>query len=415
VIDTWARDDVERQDRDGFVARRLVRELRRAIGDAAGGFEFAELVEPIRLSIDLLGDYLRDTGRVEARATVRRLAPTEPFDPSPCRSIGEVGVFRIERPEHGVVWINCEVIMAVGHEVVAVAAFKDREDLDWFLAELRALRLRRSRARGFVVVGEGDLSGLPSVTWDDVVLPARLKQEIREAVDDFVAGEPRCRRFGIPWRRGFLLVGPPGNGKTTVCKVIAATSGLPFVYARPRGDWSNREIDHAFRTAKELAPSIMCVEDVDALFKTQVTLSHLLNRLDGFDDTTGLLILATSNHPEVLDRALLQRPSRFDRVWRLGDPDLPTRRAYVDHLLGDLVEPETIMKAADATAGFSMAFLHEVKVAACLRAGRDARDTLVSKDVLGAVEMLRRQIRTASMPVEGERPVGFGARGDEVA
>jgi adenylate kinase family enzyme len=326
VIDMWARDDVERQDRDGFVARRLVRELRRVIGDAAGGFEFAEVVEPVRLSIDLLGDWLRETGRVEARATVARLAPTEPFDASPCRSVGDVGVFRIERPEHGVIWINAEVVMAVGHEVVAVAAFKGREDLDWLLGELRALRLRRSRARGFVVVGDGDLSGLPTITWDDVILPGRLKLEIRESVDDFVGGQERCRRFRIAWRRGLLLVGPAGDGKTTVCKAIAATSGLPFVYARPRGDWSNREIDHAFRTAKELAPSILCIEDIDSLFKTNVTLSHLLNRLDGFDDNTGLLILATSNHPEQLARALLQRPSRFDRVWRFprsGPSDAP--------------------------------------------------------------------------------------------
>jgi len=414
VSDTGSARDTQRPDRDGFVARRLVHELRDAIGDAADAFEFAELVDPLRLSIDLVGDWLEGKGAERTRGTVLRLAPTEPFDPCVSRAVGEVGVFRVERPEHGTVWINSEIIMHMGHETVAVAAYQDRDDLDWLLDELRALRLRRSRERGFVVVGDGDLSRLPAVTWDDVVLPERLKREIRESVGDFVEGEERCRRFGFPWRRGFLLVGPAGNGKTMACKAIAATAGLPFIYVRPRGDWSNREIDQAFRTAKELAPSILCLEDIDALFKTQVTLSHLLNKLDGFDDTTGLLVIATSNHPELLDRALLQRPSRFDRVWRLGDPDLPTRRVYLRHLIGGLVDDDTIASAAEATAGFSMAFLHELKVAACMRAGREGRDALVPDDVLLSVELLRRQIRTAAMPIDAERAVGFGQRVDEV-
>jgi ATP-dependent 26S proteasome regulatory subunit len=108
------------------------------------------------------------------------------------------------------------------------------------------------------------------------------------------------------------------------------------------------------------------LEDIDSLFKGQMTLSHFLNKVDGFEERNGTLILATTNHPEDIDPALTSRPSRFDRVWIIDNPDQKSRMSYIEQRLTGLCINGLQEAVARATEGFSMAYLKELYVTASM-------------------------------------------------
>jgi len=377
------------------------------LGEEGRGARFAELREPDSEHVWLLSAFAADRG-IDVPASVAWRVETGRG--GVLRRTGFVGTMRVDRPGGGPVWIHADALMAsYGLEPIALAAYRYEGDLAWLLSELADLHRRQARERRIVVFGDDEGVDLPLTTWGDIVLSGRLAKDIEEAIEDFVRGRERLARFGLPWRRGFLLAGPPGNGKTMVCKAIARTAGLPFVYFRSQHDSDDHEIDRAFDEARSLAPAVLCFEDVDTIFESRVTLSHFLNKLDGFEDNTGLLVLATTNHPETLDPALVRRPSRFDRVFRLDNPDAPTRAAYLGRLLGAAVPVDAFERAVRETEGFSMALLQELKVAACLHAVRAGRDDLATMDVDHAIDLLREQTRSADRAFASSRSAGFSA------
>ena len=157
---------------------------------------------------------------------------------------------------------------------------------------------------------------LGRVTWDDITLPANVLRDLREAVEGFFAQREVIESFGFTWKRGILLVGPPGTGKTMVCKAAAAAlPDLPFLYVRALDGYN--PIGQVFERARKLAPCIVAFEDIDGLISAE-NRTVFLNEMDGFASNEGLLIIASSNHPGKIDEALLKRPSRFDRVFHLG-------------------------------------------------------------------------------------------------
>jgi hypothetical protein len=211
-------------------------------------------------------------------------------------------------------------------------------------------------------------------SWDELVLPGDLAQRIREDVSSFLGARELYARYGVPYKRGVLLTGPPGNGKTHCVRALMKDVRLPTLYVRSfdaRYGEIDGNIQSVFARARRIAPCLLVLEDLENLVKPP-QLSVFLNELDGIRADTGILTLATSNHPERLDPALVERPSRFDRKYHLDLPAVGERRRYL-HMWIDRLEPEmriaadVVQRLAERSDGFSYAFLKELVLSSMVR------------------------------------------------
>ncbi len=284
-----------------------------------------------------------------------------------------------------------------------------REFCDLALQRYHRWRLGRHRLQ----TGTGaDIKEQPA-RWEDVILPAPLLQDVRDTALGFATAQDLYARLGIPYRRGLLFHGAPGNGKTMLCRAIVTSLGWPVSYVSPRG--SNRcalDVETAMSTAADLAPSVLIFEDVDSLFEDRATLSPFLNLLDGFTAKEGVLILATTNHPEKLDAALTSRPSRFDRIFAISEPGRAEREVYLAHLFAQVNADLDYVALAAATDGFSMAFLKEVFVGSALRAAGRGETAPTADDVDHVVALMTEHRKDGAHAFAPSRDTGF--RGAQV-
>ena len=239
-----------------------------------------------------------------------------------------------------------------------------------------------SEVRGEVLVYEnGDwekdadlFRAIKNATFDNLVLPGRLKQEIQDDFRQFLNSRDVYERYRLPWKRGVLLIGPPGNGKTHAVKALVNWLDKPCLYVKSlksRYGTDHQNIRSVFRRARHTTPCILVLEDLNSLIDDK-NRSFFLNELDGFASNTGIIVVATTNHPERLDVAIVERPSRFDRKYHFDLPAEPERRAYIAawnqtidaemHLTAD-----TLAVVVEQTQGFSFAYLKELFVASMMR------------------------------------------------
>ncbi len=247
-----------------------------------------------------------------------------------------------------------------------------------------------------------------SATFDNLVLGGSLKAEIRDDLTHFFATRDAYERHGVPWKRGVLFVGPPGNGKTHAVKALINSLGKPCLYVKSFQAEHSTEHDairEAFQRARKSAPCILVLEDLDSLINDS-NRSFFLNELDGFAANTGIVALATTNHPERLDSSILDRPSRFDRKYHFTLPAAEERLTYVRlwtrSLAAELRPTEAgLMHVVEATDGFSFSYLKELFLSSMMRwisaPGVAAMDSVLVEQV-GA---LRDQMASAS-PTSGK-------------
>lgn len=241
---------------------------------------------------------------------------------------------------------------------------------------------------------------IQAANFDDLILSPELNVAVRDDVRRFIAAKETYAKLKVPWKRGLLLLGAPGNGKTHMLRALVKETGWQCLYVRSfksrQGD-AERGITQVFERARRAAPCVVVLEDLDCLVGDD-SRSVLLNELDGFVQNEGLLIIATTNHPEKLDRSLLDRPSRFDRKFHFPLPEARERRAYLERWRSSLepslqFDEDTLAVTVEGTHAFTFAYLKELTFAAMM-AFVDADGSM--NDVLPAVlEKLRGEMSSA--------------------
>ena len=244
-------------------------------------------------------------------------------------------------------------------------------------------------------------------TFSDVAGADEEKEELQEIVD-FLKAPGKFIDLGARIPKGVLLVGPPGTGKTLLARAVAGEAGVQFLSISGSdfvemyvGVGASRVRD-LFAEASKVAPCIIFIDEIDTIGKSrdgsrygggnderEQTLNQLLAEMDGFDPSKGVIVLAATNRPEVLDKALL-RPGRFDRRITVDRPNLAGRLATLQvHTRGiKLAEDVDLKKVALATAGCVGADLANLANEAALRAVRKGRKLVTQEDMLAAFEFV---------------------------
>ena len=243
------------------------------------------------------------------------------------------------------------------------------------------------------------------VTFADVAGQEEAKESLDEIVD-YLHNPSKYQAIGAKQPKGALLVGPPGTGKTLLAKAVAGEAKVPFFSLSGSefvemfvGVGASRVRD-LFKQANAKAPCIIFIDEIDAIGKSrdnqissnderEQTLNQLLSEMDGFDSSKGLVILAATNRPDVLDKALL-RPGRFDRRIIVEKPDLKGREDILKvHIKNVKTEPDiNLHEMALATSGAAGADLANMVNEAALRAVRFNRQTVTQSDLMEAVEII---------------------------
>lgn len=234
---------------------------------------------------------------------------------------------------------------------------------------------------------------ISNVMFKDVAGIDEVKVELMEIVD-FLKNPKAYKDFGIKMPKGVLMVGPPGVGKTLVAKAVAGEANVPFFYQSGASfvqiyvGMGAKRVRELFAKAKAYAPSIIFIDEIDAAGKTrgggrsderEATLNQLLTEMDGFEDNSGVIVIAATNKIEVIDEALL-RSGRFDRRIFLGLPDLKDRTAILKSYLKNKKHQVDIANLAVSTTGFSGAGLATLTNEAAINAFRNKRDFLNEDD-----------------------------------
>jgi AAA+ superfamily predicted ATPase len=245
---------------------------------------------------------------------------------------------------------------------------------------------------------------IKSSTLDNLILTSGLKEELHADLKRFFASETVFKQYGVPWRRGILLLGPPGNGKTHAIKALINAFDKPCLYVKTtsgdRPSSSQVAIRSIFERARATAPCILVLEDLDSLV-TDDNRSVFLNELDGFTDNSGILTIATTNHAEKLDVAIIDRPSRFDRKYHFDLPGAVEREAYLAYwnrtVQGDLrLSAEGLREIAALTDGFSFAYLKELMMSSIMAWISQAEHGSMDRLMREQVGLLRAQMTTTT-------------------
>ncbi|MCR5686626.1 MAG: ATP-dependent zinc metalloprotease FtsH [Lachnospiraceae bacterium] len=273
------------------------------------------------------------------------------------------------------------------------------------------------------------------VTFKDVAGQDEAKESLQEVVD-FLHNPGKYVKIGAKLPKGALLVGPPGTGKTLLAKAVAGEAHVPF-FSLAGSDFVEMyvgvgasRVRDLFKDAQKNAPCIIFIDEIDAIGKSrdsrygggnderEQTLNQLLSEMDGFDSAKGIMILAATNRPEILDKALL-RPGRFDRRIIVDKPDLKGRKETLkvhsrDVLLDDSVDFDEI---ALATAGAVGSDLANMVNEAAINAVKSGREAVNQKDLLEAIEvvMMGKEKKDRIMTKKERRIVAYHEIGHALA
>jgi hypothetical protein len=287
-----------------------------------------------------------------------------------------------------------------------------REGVQPFISLLKTLMASDGKAR--LQVGQGEARIVTQCGWDQLILDPNIVSLLKDDFDSFFEREAWFRKMRLPFRRGYLLHGLPGNGKSSAIRAMMTSRGLTAYTIR----FFDEEIDdgdleYLFILAAKEAPAIVLLEDIDRIFprtghsKTKLSLQQLLNCLDGVASSEGVITIASANDPTALDPAILRRPGRFDRVIAFGNPTPELRLQYFLKMLPSLASVN-LDEAVDESEGFSFAQLREAFIMAAQADFLSDRE-ITREDLLTSIWSLRGTTLFSNMKTSA----GYGAPSTE--
>jgi cell division protease FtsH len=360
--------------------------------------EFEQLLAQDKISEVTVSDQ-RITGKLKAPENGKTIAVANLVPPEVAERLDKYGVKYTRVVESTFLrdmlsWvIPALVFLGIWFWLVRRMASQGGGGLGSFMA------IGKSRAKIYVENKTG-------VSFKDVAGVEESKAELQEVVD-FLKDPKRYGRLGARVPKGVLLVGPPGTGKTLLARAVAGEAGVPFFsisgseFVEMFVGVGAARVRDLFEQARQKAPAIIFIDELDALGRArgaggigghderEQTLNQLLVELDGFDPSTGLVLLAATNRPEILDPALL-RAGRFDRVVLVDRPDKKGRLQILEvHARKVKLAPDVeLEKIAAMTPGFSGADLANLVNEAALLATRRGADAVSEKDFNEAIERM---------------------------
>ena len=343
-------------------------------------------------------------------ATIKEQSNTVEF-----KTVAEDEIYRTEYPEgfEGEIFqllVDQNIVLTTDTEP---AGFQEYfiAFLPWiFIAGFMFFMFSQARSNGNQVMQFGKSKAkeidhkLPKVTFKDVAGAEEAKEELEE-IKEFLKSPEKFNKLGAKIPKGVLLVGPPGTGKTLLARAVAGESDVPF-YSISGSDFVEMfvgvgasRVRDLFKKAKDSSPSIIFIDEIDAVGRMrgaglggghderEQTLNQLLVEMDGFESNQGVILMAATNRPDVLDPALL-RPGRFDRQVIVDRPDLNGRTEILkvhgkDKPLSKSVNFKTVAKQ---TPGFTGADLANLLNEAALLAARKDKKTISSKDIENSID-----------------------------
>jgi cell division protease FtsH len=289
---------------------------------------------------------------------------------------------------------------------------------------------RMTKGGGMMGIGKSNakmyMEKQTGVTFQNVAGQDEAKESLQEVVD-FLHNPEKYSGIGAKLPKGALLIGPPGTGKTLLAKAVAGEAGVPFfslsgsAFVEMYVGVGASRVRDLFKQAQQMAPCIVFIDEIDAIGKTrdtamggnderEQTLNQLLAEMDGFDTNKGLLVLAATNRPEVLDPALL-RPGRFDRRIIVDKPDLKGRVDVLKVHAKDVKMDESVNleEIALATSGAVGSDLANMINEAAINAVKNGRQVVSQKDLFEAVEvvLVGKEKKDRIMSAEERRIVSY--------
>ena len=250
--------------------------------------------------------------------------------------------------------------------------------------------------------------------WDNIFLPGKIKEEIKNDVSVFFKSKKLYESIPIDWRLGILLVGPPGNGKTAICRAIATSTEQTVIYCS-LGEDVGSILQDLNDTILSYSPCVVIIEDVDIIGSDPSIRSMFLNMLDGLFSTQGVLTIATTNNPDKLDPAFITRPSRFDSYYILPNPEEKEIKKIFINKLGKTIKlkQDKIDDLVLSMKGFSAAFIQEVVTKSLrdsFRFGKKLSYSILEK----SIKKVKEHIKSSEEGIDGYKKgtIGFSASMD---